>query len=67
MILSTLASLEQLNYGNWSVLILLIKAEAYTPRVSNFNNLQRSNLYKICEKKHPKINQQTIRSCLIHL
>ena len=34
---STLDSLEQRNYGNWSVLILLIKAQAYIPRVSNFN------------------------------
>ena len=34
MMLSALASLEQLNYGNWSVLILLIKAQAYIPGVA---------------------------------
>ena len=43
---STLSSLEQRNYGNWSVLILLIKAQAYIPRVSNFNNIWRSNFSK---------------------
>ena len=57
MIFPTLASLEQRNYGNWSVLILLIKAQAYIPRVSNFNDLKRSNLYKIYDQKLPKVNQ----------
>ena len=42
---STLASLDQLNYGNWSVLILLIKAQAYIPWVRNFNNLRGSNSF----------------------
>ena len=37
------------NYGNWRVLILLMKAQAYIPWV-NFNNLRRLNSFSIMYK-----------------
>ena len=75
MIFSTLASLEQRNYGNWSVLILLIKAQACIPRVSNFNNRRVQICTKSAITNIPEVNQyvivltksKTIRSWLIHL